>query len=147
MQEECLYPREGRRICLEGSKLGRKGRLFVLEGHLRWREGRYLLKTPSPAKSVPFRVRRAPPLAGGRGAIYALNGAVMGERGTFRARRTYSFTKGAPYLLKRPQSCAERISFRASRAPLLAEGAPYQLRRRCHGQKGALAGGRGAVFA
>ena len=38
LQEGRLYLREGRRICLEGPKLGRKGRLFVL-GELRCREG------------------------------------------------------------------------------------------------------------
>ena len=78
----------GRRICLKGRHRGRKGALFVPEGRPHWYDSRhiclegpdtgvkctfscfaggrgtYLLRMPSWVKKAPFRVRRAPSLAG-----------------------------------------------------------------------------------
>ena len=70
--------RDGRRICLEGCRHGRKGSLFVPEGRLHLREG----------------------------AASAWKGAVVGENDTFRARRAPYLAGGAPYLLRMALTCA-----------------------------------------
>ena len=88
-------------------------------------------------------IKRAPPWVkgalssvGGRGAVSAYKGAVVGKNSAFSARKAPSLAGAASYLLKNTQSCAERSLFRARRTCLLADGAPFQLRGRHYTRKG-----------
>ena len=54
-----------------------------------------------------------------------LEGAIMGEKVPFRARKTPLLAEGAPYLLRMVHSWAKKVPFCSRRAPSLAVRRPY----------------------